>query len=174
MKIKAQLMLDDGEKSLAIPLPSAALTSLICELPDSPAYADIYDYLSRHSNSDVRKSVASKQFLPRATTSRLIEDPVIGVVAGLLDYAKARKDLCADEVLAICRRDSSLASEIARSCQNFACDDAVFELLETHPDESVRANLAWNARGPVGVLQRMAQGDSDSGVRDNAKLVLGA
>ncbi len=172
MQINAQLVVDDGEQNLSIPLPAECIAALVEQLPDNATHASIFGCLSRHSASSVRAAIAQKRFLPRTAVARLTEDPAIEVISGLLYLGSASASLSAADILAICRRDSGLAKQVAGNCTEFACDDAVFEFLETHSDEHVRARLVDGCRVPRAVLQRMLQRDTDAGVREAARRAL--
>ncbi len=173
MTITAQLTLDDGERSISIPLCCDALAKLAGALHDQEGLADVLDFLSRHSDYAVREAIARKKSLPAVAIRRLAVDPAVEVAKELLASDEVRKLLTNDEVLALCQRDARMAELVAWNYEDFILDDdAVVTVLENHPDASVRATLARNPFVPKPVLRRLAQNDMDEGVRHNARQIL--
>ncbi len=173
MTITAHLTLDDGERHIKLSLDSNALARLAESLIDHEATAEAFDWLSRHTDSAVRKAIARKKCLPAAAVRRLVADPAVEVTLDLLRSIRARRVLTRGEVLSACQRDPAVAETIAGRLEDFSVDgDAVVPTLEHHPDSRVRLALAGNAFVPAPVLRRLAQSDSDARVRNDARLML--
>ncbi len=173
MTITATLTLDDGERSIELSLHSGALARLAESLIDDEDTAEAFDWLSRHTDSAVRKAIAAKKCLSTPTVRRLVADPAVGVTLLLLRSRVACRMLTDEEVSSLCRRDPAVAAMIAGRYEDFALDDdAVVTSLEHHPDQRVRLALASNPFVPTPIVRRLAQSDSDSGVRNIARQML--
>ncbi len=173
MTITAQLTLGDGERSMTISLCSIALAKLAETLIDDEDTTEAFDWLSRHTDSAVRKAIASKKCLSVPTIKRLVADPAVGVILVLLRSRVACRMLTDDEVFSLCRRDPAVAAMIAGRYEDFALDDdAVVTSLEHHPDQRVRLALASNPFVPTPIVRRLAQNDSDAGIRNIARQML--
>jgi hypothetical protein len=173
MTITAQLTLNDGERSIELSLHSGALTKIAEALIDHEDTAETLDWLSRHTDSSVRKAIARKKCLPALAVRRLGADPAMEVTLELIRSLHARRVLTSGEVLSLCQRDPAVAETIAGRYEDLALDDdAVVTFLERHADSRVRLALAGNAFVPKPVLRRLAQSDPDAGVRNDARLML--
>lgn len=173
MTITSTLTLDDGERSIGLSLPSAALAKLAEKLNDHEDTAEAFDWLSRHTDSTVRKAIASKQCLPTTAVRRLAADPSAEVTLELLRSSRACRLLTGYEVLSLSQRDPAVAESIAGRYEDFVLDDdVVATALEAHADSRVRVALAGNALVPKPVLRRLAQSDPDAGVRNIARQML--
>lgn len=170
MTIEAKLTITDGNRNLSVSLSTHELATLTSILPDRDGLTDIFDVLSRHTDSAVREAVAGKKFLSESAVKRLATDPAIAVLDQLLNSGEPCGYLSGAELLSICQRDPSLAELVAgcvgASLQN---DEFILAYLETHSDTSVRARLAENAWIPQSVLQRLAEHDVNEQVRDLAR-----
>jgi len=172
--IKAQLIVDDGERCESIELTYNALGAVAAELPDRLAFAQVYDHLSRHTGGAVRRAISRHEFLPVSAIKRLASDPSIGVLEEMLMSSRNRKELSENEVLAICRRDPCLARIVASRIEDFVLDgEKVTAYLETHPDAEIREAMVRNAFAPKQVLRRLAQSDPDAQVRAIAGEIVG-
>ena len=167
MNHEFKLVSADG--SLVCQLSGEALASLVYALPNTKDMSDFYLALAKHPDSRVRENLAAKEHLPEEAVYLLAKDSSIDVVLAVVRNYCVREFLSIDDLMAVCRADPKLASEIAQNVETYAnADSQIMEYLESHPDSAVRQSLANNRAVFTSLRRRMAKNDPDSGVRNAA------
>ena len=173
MAIKATLILEKDSQTRSIAIGTNALVRVVEAMPDDEGHADVFEMLADHTDSVVREAIAAKDRLERQTLVRLSSDPAMAVVRKLIGVRHSKERLEVKDVLAICHRDPSLASQVANSFEDYIFEDStVVEFLASHPDRQVRHALAGNPFAPKQILRRMSDADPDADIRETARSVM--
>lgn len=157
---------------ILLPINHAGLSYVLRHVHDN-SHGDLPAVLLKlctHPSSEVRVVVAARDDLSKEMVKLLCRDDSFEVLKQLAQNEDAMAMLDTDDVIRMIDTDIDLAKAIPRLLSygtHSAVNAKVIELLATHPDPSVRMELANYGSVPKKTLRRLAK-DIDLLVRKTA------
>lgn len=155
----------------AMPLSFEQLATLVRDLPDTPAFAELYGLAAGHPATAVREQVAAKENLPADAVAALARDPAIPVLATIVGHPVFAAQATLESLRALIATDPRVAIAIATvyGLVGFPRADkaALARALAEHPDPGVARALVEMAREriPVRVVRMLLKHPEPSVVR---------
>lgn len=161
------------QNSLELPLSFEVLPSLVSRIPDNPENAVYFEAFAHHNSSDVRESIANKDYLNEQTIRLLCRDRSVEVIRNLVRSLAYRKYATEDDILWAVEKDIHSAITIAQDFEMYEKIDVqtVVEKLIHVADPAISLAIAGNMSTPKKITKQLLK-HSDPMVQYQAKMTL--
>jgi hypothetical protein len=165
---------EDGSEVMGQDLSYECVLGLIGRLDDVPENTALFSHLAKHSSSEVRTCVASKEQLDEVTVELLSQDTSIEVRRALIGQTVFREWASTQVLLEYIAADVECARIVAASVRDYSSADfnhLAAELCK-HSDPDVRNTLAGGWGTPKKYVRQLLS-DPDASIRVSAMRTLG-